>query len=638
MSGICGIINFDGEPVDQKTIQLMSDAVAYRGPDGICYWRNGGAALAHLAFNLTPESRHETQPHVVGELVLVADVRIDNREELIDELSAKGHLVHREATDADLILAAYRCWGKDSATHLIGDFAFAIWNKARKQLFAARDSMGMRTLYYLVEPGRLVFATEVKQLLALPDVQSRIFEPAVGAHLAGPYGRPEWTFYAGINQLAPAHALVADPESCRTWRYWDIDPEFRVEYRNEEAYAEHFFDIFEKAVRCRLRCTKPLGIFLSGGMDSGSIAATAGWLLEKSGKAVNASVHTYSWAFTDLTDCDERHISNAIVNRYDLASTHVAADAAWPLAGYPDHGPDRDDPFIWVYQALIDQTLAKSRCEGMALMLSGDRGDEMMGDWVYDYLGLLRAGKWRTLYQELQECSRVSKVSLRKAVRRHLMLPLLSSGEADWLHRAFRSLTPGVKLGKERKTAPVFPDWVRPEFATRIGLSETIRQSAVKPHLKDYARQQRYGRIFMFMGARIAALNERRQASFGLGFADPWSDRRIATFVLAVPQWVIQRRREHKRLARQAMLGIMPESVRNRATKIEPVALFERAFRQRARKTVMDLIRNSKAVAYGYVDKTALEHSYNCYLRGTPQPFDFWWPLTLEMWLRSYWP
>ncbi|MDQ3661536.1 MAG: asparagine synthase-related protein, partial [Actinomycetota bacterium] len=206
----------------------------------------------------------------------MADARIDNREELVRTLWGGSHLPDEPPTDAELILEAYRRWGEECPARLIGDFAFAIWDARRGRLFAARDPMAMRALYYRVEPRRVLFGTEVKQILAVPGVPARIFEPAVGAYLAGPFGHMEWTFYEGISQLAPAHALVVDASGQRTWRYWDIDPDFRIEYPTEEEYVEHFLEVFLEAVRCRLRSTKPVGIFLSGGMDSGSIASAAG--------------------------------------------------------------------------------------------------------------------------------------------------------------------------------------------------------------------------------------------------------------------------------------------------------------------------------------------------------------------------
>jgi asparagine synthase (glutamine-hydrolysing) len=636
MSGICGIVHFDGAPVDPEVLCQMAQAAAHRGVDGIRYWLDHTVGLAHLVHNITPESQREQQPLVSQQqdVALSADARLDNRDDLLRLLTSRGHLTASPTpTDAQVILAAYRCWGPACAAHLLGDFAFVVWDAVHRRLFAARDAMAMRAFYYRVEPRRLLFATEVKQLLVVPDVPVRLFEPAVGAHLAGPYGLLEWTFYDGIAQLPPAHALLVDAAGHRTWRYWDIDPDFQIRYAHEAEYVEHFLEIFQEAVRCRLRSVKPVGISLSGGMDSGSIAATAGWLRTHGAACAPPPLQAYCWDFTELPQCGERHISDGLVHHYGLSVTYIPADTAWPLKDYPAHGPDRDDPFIWVYQTLIEHTLAAAQAEGMGLLLVGDRGDEMVGDWVFDHPGLLRSRQWRLLWDELQAHSQWLGASMSTTVQRHLLRPLLLSwwpeGKAEGLRRYLRQLRSSATLS--------YPAWIRPEFANRIELAEIIRQSAPQPNVNGAARRLRYERIFMFPGVRIATAGERSQARFGLGFADPWSDRRLASFVLAVPQWVIQRVQEPKRIARQAMRGIMPETVRQAACKSEPVALFERGFMCRAKDTVLDFITNSQAAARGYVDATALDQYYASFLRGEPQDDDFWWPLTLEMWLRQYW-
>ena len=621
MSGLCGIIQLDGPAVEEEVLRAMAQAAAHRGPDGIGYWSAGGAGIAHLALHIAPESLKEKQPHLDGDLVLTADARIDNRDELTAAL--KEHLKHDSPTDTELILAAYRRWGHDSPKHLIGDFSYAIWDGTRQQLFAARDPMAMRPFYYRIEPRRLLFASEIKQILTVPGVPAEIFEPAVAAHLAGPYGLPEWTFYEGIRQLPPAHALLLDSQGERSWKYWDIDPYYTIHYRDEGEYAEHFQELFKEAVRCRLRSVKPVGIFLSGGMDSGSIASTAGWLMQR-GLADPAAFHAYSWAFDTLPQCDERHISRGITDHYDIPTTDIPADDAWPLKDYPEHGPDRDEPRTGVYQALIERTLAAAQDHGIRLMLSGDRGDEMVGDWVFDHLGLLRTGRWRMLRQEVNAHSRWARAPVSWVVKRYLLNPLLAA-----VRPPRNGATPRSRLRH--------PDWLQPDLAERAKLGDIIERSRAQPNVAGFARRMRYQRVFFFKGLKDPVPAGRSYARFGMGFADPWSDRRIASFILATPQWIVQRPSRPKRIAWQAMQGIMPEPVHKRAGKTEPASLFEYGFKEKAKQTVSTLITSSQAAARGYLDEAALRAGYEAYLHDRPLRGDFWWPLTLEMWLRRYW-
>ena len=427
---------------------------------------------------------------------------------------------------------------------------------------------------------------------------------------------------------------MVDASGPHTWRYWDIDPDLQIRYAGDEQYAGHFLEIFKEAVRCRLRSIKPVGIFLSGGVDSGSVASTAGWLFKQGESVYRPPFHAYCWAFEKLSQCDERHISDLIIEHYGFPVTNIAADEAWPLKDYPAHGPDRDEPFIGIYQALIEDTLEAARSEGMGLMLSGDRGDLMMGGEVLDYPGLLRTGQWRVLREELREHSRLGGISLSRVVKGYLIRPLLSAlwppGRVEWLRRPLR------RLGRKRSGSP-YPEYIRPEFAERVGLEDIRERSFPKPNLRDYARRQRYNHIFTYLHMRGMVWSERTNSTFGMGFADAWSDRRIAEFVLAVPQMILHRVKEPKRLAKKAMSGIMPEEVRRACRKVSPRPLYISALKRRAEQTVRTLLTDTRVGALGYIDEKALRKKYESFLLGEIDRYDFWSPLALEMWLRRYW-
>jgi asparagine synthase (glutamine-hydrolysing) len=613
MSGIMGMVDWRGAPVKRESLQRMMEAAAHRGPDGRGIWQQGKVGLGFLALELTPEAVGESAPLARGELTLVADARIDNRGELIPLLRSRGQLRMEAPSDAELILAAYRVWGSSCARHLVGDFAFVLWDAEKERLFGARDPMGMRPLYYREEPGRFLFASEVKQILALPEVPARVFEPALLAHIAGPYGRPEWSFYEGVRQLAPGHALVAESGNVRVHRFWEVDPAARIEYRREEEYGEHFRALFQEAVACRLRSHRPVGLLLSGGVDSGSIAAMAGWLTEE-GEGSFSGFRAYCWAFNELRESDERAVSDVILDRYRLDKTDVPADEGWPLQGYPGHPPDRDDPHLWVYQPLFDHSLDRAKEEGMGSVFSGDRGDEMVGDWVWDHPGMFLAGRWSLLRKEFQ-----------------------ALGERGWRGMKRRVLNPLLRPGgRPKRDYPLAP-WLAPEAVSRWGLAELARESSGAGLFQDPARQMRYGRIFSLPGMRIALANERRRAMRGLGFADPWADTRLVRFILSLPQWQVNRVSEPKRVAREGLRGVMPEEVRMRTGKTIPHGLFERGFMDRGLPAVRDLLREPISEQMGLLDAGELRRQYDALLKGQQPQHDFWWPLTAEFWLRSHW-
>jgi asparagine synthase (glutamine-hydrolysing) len=623
--------------VEPETLHNMARAAPHRGPDGIRHYVRSNTGIANLALNVTPESEYEKQP-LLGKgnnLILTADARVDNREELIRALRTKGHLRDDAPTDADVILAAYERWGEECALHIIGDFAFAVWDAARQRLFAARDTAGRRAFYYRVEPRRTLFATEVQQILAAPGVPVRLFEPMVATFLAGEGGFQEWTFYEGISQLPPAHSLTVDESGSRVRRYWDIDPDRYIEYADEDEYAEHFTEVFLEAVRCRLRSAKPVGIYLSGGLDSGSIASAAGWLLNRPHSTDTPSLHPYCFAFEEFASADERHISDVIARHYGLPVTNVPADTAWPLKDYPHHGPDRDDPFMGMYQVLHEQTLAMARDEGMGSMLTGGFGDLMAGLNCWDYVDLLCAGRWQGLWSELREHGRWLDTPTDRMLRAFVWSPfkryLWPEGKAKRLRRAYR-------LALRHPQPPErYPPWIRSEFAARVGLDDILRESVPRSPVKGFARSERYRAAFDSFHTLGAVWGDRLRGRYGMYETDPWADRRVTDFLMAVPPGVLNRAGEHKRLVRRSMRGIMPEEARRTSTKIYPTPLFYKGVKENSVDTVLDLTTSSKAEAWGYLDEPPLADNYAAFRRGEHRDATFWFALNLEMWLRSYW-
>lgn len=623
MSGLFGVVGFGGG-VDLSVVELMGGAGLHRGPDGMGVWTGVEAGLGCLELWVAPESVGETGPWVAEDVVVAADVRLDNRSELIRSLGAAGGV-----SDRELLGLAYRRWGENCAERLLGDFAFVVYDRIRHRVFAARDVMGMRPLYYRSEPERFLFGSEVKQILAVPDVPVRIFEPAVAGYLAGGVTRLEWTFYEGINQLPPGHFLVVSDHGSRLRRYWEIDPENQIRYSREQDYADHFRELFIEAVRCRTRTDYPVGIFLSGGVDSGSIASTVGWLRER-GEGPQ-DFRAYNWAFEQLPQCDERHLSRLITDHYQIPTTDIWADQAWPLKDYPKHGPTPDEPFIGVYQALIEQTLHTAQTHNTKLMLSGNRGDEMIGDWVFDFLGLLIAKGWGVFSSELAFWRDKAGLTWISLLRRYLVSSLVKKGR----HALLDTLV-GPAIVRREADRVSLPPWVATDIAhfgdvTEMYIERRLQQA---PGVFD-VRSQRASRIFMDAGYRIARLRDRERAKFGMEYADPWSDRRLAEFVLGIPQWVVQNPTHPKGIARDGLSSLFPTVRLSR--KIEPVGLFHRGFRERSRPLIESMIQESHAEKLGMVDGEGLRGVLQNYWHDGTSRWDFWWPLTLEMWLRLHW-
>ena len=290
MSGIFGIFHRDGRPVEAKTLETMRNAMAYWGPDGSGVWREGPAGLGQLMLFNTPEAPNERLPRRIESpgLGFTAEARIDNREELFEKLDVHSE-ERKSMPDGELILRAYLKWGEDCPEHLFGDWSFAVWDPNKKRLFLARDHYGNTALYYYADDRFFAFASCHKALVALDSVPAEIDELYVAQVLVG------WTAYHSertarkhIRRLPPAQTLTVTPDTLQTRRYWFMEQATELKLPSNEQYVEAFLEIYDEAVRYRLRSHKPVGVTLSGGLDSGSVASLAARRLAREGKRLTA--------------------------------------------------------------------------------------------------------------------------------------------------------------------------------------------------------------------------------------------------------------------------------------------------------------------------------------------------------------
>ncbi len=655
MSGIALAVYWNGEKTAVKAAQAMADAAPFRAPDGTYLWVSTGAdaAVVYQSMRVTPEAEVERQPFVdrATGVVYAAYARLDGREELIRELTrelerlrAATQPVHEDApvTDVELVAAAHRRWGDDAPAHLVGDFAYVAYDPRSRRVFAARDPMGLRPLYYLSEPGRLLLATEVAQVLAAPGVLRELDRVALLGHLLQEYRDEARTAYVGIAALPPARALVATPSQTLTRRFWDYDLTRSVRFASEDEYAQAFRDAFATAVKDRLRSDSVVAANLSGGMDSGATVATAGWLRRR-GEVQHPRLRTYSFAYDELEDADERHISDLLVSHYELDAVNVPADDAWPLSSYPDLTADVGDPMAIVYQDLIARLARMAHGDRARVIMTSARGDLVVGDAVQDQLGMLLAGRFVDLNADLNHYARWRGIDKVAAVRRLLVRQALGEVTTHpWtlsLRNALRPRPPRPALDPASQ-AP----WVERGAVAELVAGLTASQRSEPQGLGgpgDSAlvrrpKRERRKIIDLPSARKMLEWDERFHARFSLEVTDPWSDRRVAELALAMPQWMVQRHAERKRIARRAMRGLMPEDMRTAARKIDPSPLFRRALEERAVGTISHLLADMVTADMGLLDEVALRRHYEDVRAGASDLPGFWPALTLEAWLRAH--
>jgi asparagine synthase (glutamine-hydrolysing) len=632
VSGICGIVNFDGAPVDPELLKKMAEAAAYRGPDGIHYWIQDNVGLAHLALHTTPESLREHQPLVNrrGDLVLTADARVDNRDELIPFLTAKGHLQEESPTDADLVLAAYECWGERCPEHIIGDFALAIWDSRKQHLFCARDVFGTKPLHYSQGDNILCIASEAQQILVHPQIPHGLDDVAVALHLAANFLDEERTIFRDIRRLRPAHYILVDHRVAQLRRYWDAHPRPRIFYSNDEDYAHHFRDIFQRAVSARVRTQAPVvGVLMSGGLDSCSVAAMALHTLPRS--LNQARLISYSNAFYSLESCDERDYSRAMADEMRLEIEYVDAERFWLLGDRSDFTPRLETPFMVWEESTGRSALQRLQKQGARVILSGLGGDDMVrgSQWVFiDRLLHGDVGALRDLYQLAQERNTPFLRVLYSRLLRPLAPDRLVGIGRRLLKRVPQSQGPGVPL------------WITPGLVNRTDLERRLTPPRIGSgsFLSPARREIHLHATVMGTVGLGAYWLDSVAAGFGLEGRHPFLDRRLAEFVLSLPpQQLFLGVGARKLILRQAMAGILPELIRQRHDKTAFTDFIDLSLKEKAADQITTLLKEPLLGRLGYVDADRLRDGYQRFRQGERDPArQLWFAITLELWLRQH--
>ncbi len=301
--------------------------------------------LGHRKFCATEESLREAQPTPNHSRTcwITFDGRVDSRDELISRLGAR---VEKSdfPTDVDLLMAAYEVWGTECLKWVIGDYAFALWDESKQQLFCGRDTYGIRPFYYHFDEKTFTFASDVLQIFQNPKIPVEVDEEKVAewftsaGQVCCTYRDTSRSFFRGIFELPHAHYLVVSPTGLRLSRYWDVEPKHRIRYRDTAEYGQHFYHLFREAVRDRLRANGAVGAELSGGFDSSSIVCTAAEICASDGAATDG-FSAFSLVYDELS-CDERPMISKVVEKTKVKSRRLVAD---DLCGFQNFPPRPGD-------------------------------------------------------------------------------------------------------------------------------------------------------------------------------------------------------------------------------------------------------------------------------------------------------
>lgn len=610
MSGLFGIVDFAAPRVEPEGFRRLAERAAYRAPGGITCHFLEGAGLAHLAL-------HEERPLLDSQrrICVLFDGRLDNRPELIARLSlTKGP----EASDAEILLAAYLEWGTVCTDHLLGDFAFAIWDAGRRRLLCAVDPLGIKPLHYAQAGSLICFASDAVQVLQHPAVPDGYNEVEIAAYLASQFEDPSRSFFSAIHKLAPGHRLLMENGRLRLERYWSPNPQ-DIRYARDEDYALHFRELLQQAVTDRLRgAGSSVGVAMSGGLDSTSVAALAQ-------RASRPDVRAYSFVFDRLPECDERAYSRAMAEELGLEVELVEAEFLWELESRAPLPLSHDTPFNG-WRACHAETLRRMSSQGSRILLTGHGGDDLLRGSSLAYSERLRRGDLGAV-REVIHHARTKREPLLRALYRHFGRPHLPI-RAD---RLLRSV-----LDVKRDTLPL-PRWINPDLARRVNLEGRDRAFRKRWASGRSARQEIYTHLVAIPGYwRIANWHDRNAATYGIEVRHPFLDRRLFEYVLSIPGEQLFRLGRSKDLLRRSMTGILPERIRLRKRKTSFAPFLDFLFRGRAAGEIRDLLRAPVAADMGFLDGECLRTAALEFLDGgnTELRRDLWYAITSEIWLR----
>ena len=394
MCGILGQIE-SHQPIEPGSFARMLATLAARGPDGsgTRVLRQGRVALGHRRLAILDLSENAAQPmsNEDGTLWLTFNGEIYNFRELRKQLQAAGHRFRSEG-DSEVILHAYEEWGDDCVLRLRGIFAFGLWDDRRERLLLARDRLGVKPLYYWAHAQGLVFASQPRAILEHPRFRREVDARAFQHYLVYRYVPDDLAIWAGMNKLPAAHRLVFDRRGVRRDRYWEV--RYAPIVRNAQEAARLVRDKLEEAVRMQLVSDVPVGVFLSGGIDSSTTAAIATRVLER-------RLPSFTIGF-DVEESDEREFARA-TSRFLGTLAHeevLTLDAALRLI--PDFVAIHDEPFF-DHSSLPTLAVARlARRFGVPVILSGDGADELFAGYHwYEETPAARKPGWRRLAKRL---------------------------------------------------------------------------------------------------------------------------------------------------------------------------------------------------------------------------------------------
>ncbi|HEX5888247.1 MAG TPA: asparagine synthase (glutamine-hydrolyzing) [Pyrinomonadaceae bacterium] len=629
MCGINGIAfsSQSGRQVDATVLKRMRDVITHRGPDDEGIFVDGRVGLGHRRLSIVDVAAgHQPMTNEDGSLHITYNGEIYNHADYREPLIARGH-VYKTHCDTETILHLYAEYGDDCVDRLRGMFAFAIWDRNKRELFIARDRLGVKPLYYVhTQDGSLYFASEIKALLEARAVKPELNFRAFSDYLANHATSGEETLFIGVKRLLPGHTLRWRDGEIKIRKYWDVSFEKQAPAgRSDADYIAEWSDLFRKSVQLRLMADVPLGMFLSGGIDSSAIAAVMSTLVDE-------PIKTFSVAFAER-EANELEYARLVAQAYKTDHHEIVVTPEQFWTKLPDLIWHEDEPLAHPSSVAL-YFVSHLASQHVKVVLTGEGSDELMAGYA-----------------------RYRKTILNLALGEHYhrMVP---SGVRDLVRKQFSGMTGSklrLKLG--RTFLNLSPDIESIYFDNFSVFSRSLQQQLLTTDAMD-----QMGGIDPYAGVRDVLRNTDAQSLLDrLLYADiktylhellmkqdqmsmaasvesrvPFLDHKLVEFTSSLPERLKLRRWTTKYVLRQSMKGVLPPAILDRPKMGFPVPL-GKWFRGAYAPVLDEYVLSSRAIERGIFQPDFVRSLVDQHQRGVANHSERLWSLVnLEMWFRRF--
>jgi asparagine synthase (glutamine-hydrolysing) len=633
MCGICGVLNLGGgRETTREHVEAMARVIFHRGPDDAGYFLNPPIAFGFRRLSIVDLSGgHQPMSNEDGTVWIVFNGEIYNHADLRPDLERRGHR-YSTRSDTETIIHLYEEYGDDCVHHLRGMFAFAIWDSRKRRLFCARDRLGIKPFYYALSDGRFAFASEMKALFELPGLRPELNRAALPEFFALGYLSATDTLFQGITKLLPGHRLSlslndTNPQP-RVEPYWDLDITPEEKEHTEEDYIARFRELFTESVRLRLMSDVPLGVFLSGGLDSSSIAAVMAGLCKN-------QIKTFSVGYAE-DRFSELPYARKVAQHIGAEYNEILLGPDDFLGSLPQLIWHEDEPIVWPSSVALHFVSRLAR-QKVKVVLTGEGGDEVFAGYM-KYRATLFNLRYSPSYETF----------VPGGMRRWIRGALNGTALPESLRRKFRHTFlyyPGVFENIYFDNFySVFPQSMQSELFAPA-LADQLRGIGAYATSMNYfhpngSRDDLLTRL-LYLDIKtylVELLMKQDQMSMAASIESrvPFLDHKLVEFAMRIPPRLKVRYLSGKYLLRRAMEDRLPGEVLNRIKRGFPTPV-KPWLRYQLFDRVASILSDGRLAARGILNANYVRDLLEAHRAGRVDATDaIWRLLNFELWNRVF--